>query len=150
MRVRQAVVVVLMACIFYGFASAQEIDARGLLAAAEYAYPSSEAPALFSANSASSVLMGEAEDRVWSSDILIGLIAYALVHRWQGANRFGLALFVAGGVSNWVDRVADCRVVDFLNVGVGPIRTGIFNVADVAILVGSALFLWSEYSRGRK
>jgi len=30
-------------------------------------------------------------------------------------------------------------VVDFLNVGIGPLRTGIFNLADVAILSGAAL-----------
>ena len=27
-------------------------------------------------------------------------------------------------------------VIDFMNVGVGPLRTGIFNVADMAILLG--------------
>ena len=52
---------------------------------------------------------------------------------------FGLALFAAGSLSNLADRVAYGSVVDFLNVGVGPLRTGIFNVADVAILAGAAL-----------
>jgi signal peptidase II len=32
-------------------------------------------------------------------------------------------------------------VIDFLNVGVGPLRTGIFNVADVAITLGVALLV---------
>jgi signal peptidase II len=54
---------------------------------------------------------------------------------------FGLALFAAGSVSNLVDRLAYGRVVDFLNVGVGSLRTGIFNIADVAILAGAALVL---------
>lgn len=31
-------------------------------------------------------------------------------------------------------------VVDFLNIGFGSFRTGIFNIADIAIVVG-ALFL---------
>ena len=52
---------------------------------------------------------------------------------------FGLALFAAGSLSNLADRVAYGSVVDFLNVGVGPLRTGIFNVADVAIFAGAAL-----------
>jgi len=34
--------------------------------------------------------------------------------------------------------------VDFLNVGVGPVRTGIFNVADVAIMLGAAVLLIAE------
>jgi signal peptidase II len=31
--------------------------------------------------------------------------------------------------------------VDFLNVGVGSLRTGIFNVADVAVLLGAVLIV---------
>jgi signal peptidase II len=33
------------------------------------------------------------------------------------------------------------RVVDFLNVGLGPVRTGIFNVADMAIMAGVILLI---------
>jgi signal peptidase II len=55
----------------------------------------------------------------------------------------GLALFAAGSLSNLVDRVAYGSVVDFLNVGIGPLRTGIFNLADVAILAGAALVVSS-------
>ena len=32
-------------------------------------------------------------------------------------------------------------MVDFLNVGIGPLRTGIFNVADMAIMLGVALLI---------
>jgi signal peptidase II len=32
--------------------------------------------------------------------------------------------------------------VDFLNVGIGGLRTGIFNLADVAILAGIGLVVW--------
>jgi signal peptidase II len=41
-----------------------------------------------------------------------------------------------------IDRVIyDGRVVDFLNAGIGPIRTGVFNVADMAITTGAILLL---------
>jgi len=56
----------------------------------------------------------------------------------------GVTLFVAGGASNWIDRVTRGTVVDFLNVGVGPIRTGVFNVADMAIMVGLGLLIAAE------
>jgi signal peptidase II len=59
------------------------------------------------------------------------------------------ALFIAGGASNWFDRVNDGRVVDFMNVGVGWLRTGIFNVADVAIMLGAAIFMLGELRRER-
>jgi len=53
----------------------------------------------------------------------------------------GVAFFVAGGVSNWIDRLANGHVVDFIVMRVGPLQTGVFNVADVAILLGAALIL---------
>ena len=79
--------------------------------------------------------------------MLLVLIAVAVRRRLSGWPALGLALFVAGGMSNWIDRVTQGRVVDFLNVGVGPVRTGVFNVADLAIMVGAVAFAWGELSR---
>ena len=57
----------------------------------------------------------------------------------------GLSCMFSGGASNFIDRVMNKgAVVDFLNVGVGPVRTGIFNIADVAIMIGFALFLFGS------
>jgi signal peptidase II len=54
----------------------------------------------------------------------------------------GFTLLAASGVGNLIDRVLnDGRVTDFLNVGVGSLRTGIFNVADVVGLVGFVVLL---------
>ncbi len=47
-----------------------------------------------------------------------------------------LALIFAGGVGNLWDRVEEGFVVDFMNLGIGSLRTGIFNVADIAITFG--------------
>jgi signal peptidase II len=53
------------------------------------------------------------------------------------------SLLLAGGVSNLIDRAADGgRVVDFLNLGIGALRTGVFNVADIAITLGALLLLF--------
>ena len=62
--------------------------------------------------------------------------------RWSRVANCGLVLFLAGGLSNLADRLTIGSVIDFLNVGIGPIRTGIFNVADVAIMAGVAMVLW--------
>jgi signal peptidase II len=64
--------------------------------------------------------------------------------RWSRWPLLGATLFLAGGASNWIDRVVHGRVVDFLNLGIGPLRTGVFNVADVAILAGLGLLLWAQ------
>ena len=67
---------------------------------------------------------------------------------WRQRNRAwhaaALALFIAGGASNWVDRFNHGHVVDFLNVGIGWLRTGVFNVADAAIMLGAGLDLVAE------
>jgi len=78
--------------------------------------------------------------------LLAGLALLALRSRWQGSRLLGAALIVAGGASNWIDRVAIGSVVDFMNVGIGPLRTGIFNVADVAIMGGVALIVFAGSS----
>ncbi len=53
------------------------------------------------------------------------------------------ALIIAGGLGNLIDRIRQQgAVTDFLNIGIGPfVRTGIFNVADLAIVIGVGLFL---------
>ena len=52
-----------------------------------------------------------------------------------------LSLIVSGGVGNLIDRVRFDVVIDFMNMGIGPLRTGVFNVADMAITGGFLLLL---------
>lgn len=54
------------------------------------------------------------------------------------------ALVVGGGIGNLIDRVVNNGgVIDFLNVGIGPVRTGIFNIADVWIMAGAILLVFA-------
>ena len=76
--------------------------------------------------------------------ILCGMVAAALRFRLSGPALVGLALYLAGGASNLLDRVVRGSVIDFMNVGVGPLRTGIFNVADIAIMVGVGIFVFTQ------
>jgi signal peptidase II len=75
--------------------------------------------------------------------LLIGLVCMSLFARRLSTTRFvALALVAGGGLSNLIDRlVYDGRVTDFLNVGIGSLRTGIFNFADMAILAGALLLI---------
>jgi len=76
--------------------------------------------------------------------LLLWLLAAASKRRWSSVAMLGITLFAAGASSNWIDRVLHGSVVDFLNVGIGPVRTGIFNVADVALMLGIALVVFTE------
>ena len=80
---------------------------------------------------------------------LLATVVLTLRGGFTRTGQAGLLLLLAGGVSNLIDRVALGRVIDFLIIGVGPLRTGIFNVADVAIIVGTAVLLVDIYRANR-
>lgn len=79
--------------------------------------------------------------------LLLVLVCGAFRLRWTGWPAFALTLLVAGGISNLFDRAVHGSVIDFINVGVGPVRTGIFNVADMAIMLGIGILLAGEFRR---
>jgi signal peptidase II len=83
--------------------------------------------------------------------LLIGLLIYALGSKSiDRMTTVALALIFAGGASNLFDRIAyGGYVVDFLYVHVGPLHTGIFNVADMAIMAGAFLMLADAFRRDR-
>jgi len=83
---------------------------------------------------------------VFTGVMLLGMLVFVL--RTREIGRLGvvaISLVIGGGTSNLLDRIRyDGAVVDFMNVGIGWLRTGIFNVADVAIMAGVGLLLiWS-------
>jgi signal peptidase II len=61
---------------------------------------------------------------------------------WHGAQYGALALLVGGGLGNLLDRLGNHGAVrDFLRIGVGPFATGVFNLADVAIVAGVIIWI---------
>lgn len=61
------------------------------------------------------------------------------------------SLVLSGGLGNLVDRIInDGRVIDFMNIGIGSLRTGIFNVADVYITVGVVVLVFQSLQRPRR
>ena len=76
--------------------------------------------------------------------MVFGILIYVLVGKqlllWDTVS---YALLVSGGIGNLIDRVfRDGLVVDFMNLGIGStLRTGIFNVADMAIMAGIFMLL---------
>jgi signal peptidase II len=81
---------------------------------------------------------------------LIALFVYVVFYSAATLKQsIGMVLLISGGLSNLIDRLfrASGRVVDFMNMGIGDLRTGIFNVADVLIMVGVGLTLiWGNQS----
>lgn len=61
----------------------------------------------------------------------------------------GMSLIVAGGIGNLIDRIAYGSVIDFMNIDIGGLRTGIFNFADVAVSTCLILLLITIYRGGK-
>lgn len=65
---------------------------------------------------------------------------------------FVIGLFIlAGGFGNLYDRIFnEGRVVDFMLLQFGPLRAGVFNVADVAIMIGLFGFIFATSKLGQQ
>lgn len=83
---------------------------------------------------------------------LVGLFLYLLLNdQLAPVDVTALSLILGGGLSNLIDRlIRNDRVIDFMVIGLGPIRTGVFNVADVAITVGVGLLFWANLRPSRR
>lgn len=57
----------------------------------------------------------------------------------------GTSLILGGGIGNFIDRTLhEGGVIDFVSIGFSGLRTGIFNVADVAIVAGVLMVMWQQ------
>jgi signal peptidase II len=84
---------------------------------------------------------------------LFGLLAYQLASRQITLPQvLAMSCVLGGGFGNLIDRMAhQGRVFDFLNLGIGSLRTGVFNAADMFITFGVLWFLFlSVKNRERK
>ncbi|MDA3876281.1 MAG: signal peptidase II [Halothiobacillus sp.] len=79
--------------------------------------------------------------------LLAGLLIWVVrSDRLRRIEILAIASILGGGLSNLLDRfIHGGQVFDFLNVGLGSLRTGIFNVADVGIMLGLALLILSNF-----
>lgn len=87
----------------------------------------------------------------FNSAFLLVLVVVLLRQQLSTGLQVALLFIIAGGASNLFDRVTNAGLVtDFINLGIGPLRTGIFNVADIALTFGviAALLLQSRSSTG--
>jgi len=101
---------------------------------------------LYAENSGAFLSLGANLPQETRSLIFSGVVAaalavglYALMTNRIGgtADSIAVAFILGGGIGNLIDRVVrGGRVSDFLYLSLGPLHTGVFNVADVAITGG--------------
>jgi signal peptidase II len=77
---------------------------------------------------------------------VIVALSMLVMRRVSGADAVAVALIAAGGVGNLIDRVTrHGRVTDFIYMQAGPLHTGVFNVADMAITLAVVWLLVSSF-----
>lgn len=88
--------------------------------------------------------------------VILGIVSLVLVFKARMAQLmvWALTLILSGGMGNIIDRIfRDGLVVDFMNIGIGrghwSLRSGIFNIADLAIVGGLLLLILMEIRQGR-
>lgn len=77
---------------------------------------------------------------VWALVWLVRSQLVSQMHYW------GWCFVIAGGVGNLIDRIAKSSVTDYLFLDFGFITTGVFNIADMFIVVGFLLLIWPDRS----
>ncbi len=79
------------------------------------------------------------------TSLVVLAVAVVYLFRLKSLGRVqvaGLVLVAGGGLGNLMDRILRGGfVTDFMNLGVGRLRTGIFNVADLCIMAGVVMLL---------
>ncbi len=66
--------------------------------------------------------------------ILVGVMARLLMGKMSRLERLAWTLILGGGVGNWIDRVMNGQVVDYINVLF--MRFAVFNFADICVSAG--------------
>jgi signal peptidase II len=83
--------------------------------------------------------------------ICILAVIYCIVRDNSIKKMILIISIVSGGMSNLFDRLMnDFKVIDFMNFGIGKLRTGILNVADLSITFGILIFLISEFGMNKR
>ena len=73
--------------------------------------------------------------------LILGLVFLLFKSDLSNQKLVGLCFIIGGGIGNLFERWQYGSVTDFLHIQVGIFQTGIFNLADVSIIVGAFIIL---------
>lgn len=74
---------------------------------------------------------------------MIGLVYMYKIRNGSKLELISLAMLVAGGVGNLIDRVSMGEVIDYIKFE--PVNFPIFNFADICVVIGAILFCVSIF-----
>ncbi|MCX2763296.1 signal peptidase II [Aquimarina muelleri] len=78
--------------------------------------------------------------------VLLFLLRQILIKTdYSKETNIGFAFIIGGGIGNLFDRIMYGSVTDFMILDLVVIKTEIFNLADVSIMIGAILVLYSSF-----
>ncbi|MBC7566858.1 MAG: signal peptidase II [Pedobacter sp.] len=81
--------------------------------------------------------------------LLTGLYFILTKARLSRLTIIGAAFVIGGGIGNLYDRIMFGSVTDFLHIDFVIFQTGVFNLADVSIMVGMGMIIAAAYANRR-
>jgi signal peptidase II len=76
--------------------------------------------------------------------LAVAMVLFYLLRFARGLEVHALSLIIGGATGNLIDRARAGKVIDFIDIYVGNWHWPAFNVADSALTIGIALFIWSS------
>lgn len=110
-------------------------------------------------NTGAFLSLGDSMPQVLRLIILTGLplafLAYGVFYLFAKPNlpgmmQIALAFLIGGGLGNLYDRVVHGSVTDFMHMNFGIFQTGVFNFADVSIMIGIGLLLLQSFKEKKQ
>ena len=75
---------------------------------------------------------------------MAGALSMLLVRKGCGIQKVGLSMVLGGALSNLYDRFKRGYVVDYFSFSLPGIKKVVFNLGDLFVFLGTALFLLGE------
>lgn len=103
-------------------------------------------------NSGAFLSLGDAMHDIWKLFILVLMPVLVLVgglyfvlskKQLPLSMTIGISCVIGGGAGNLYDRIVYGSVTDFLHIDFGIFQTGVFNVADMSIMLGMIMILFN-------
>jgi len=84
---------------------------------------------------------------IFISLITLFILVYSYKRYKKGHSIVGETLVLAGSISNILDRIMYGGVIDFIVVSFGSYSWPVFNIADIAIVIGAfiiCVYVWRD------
>lgn len=78
---------------------------------------------------------------VGATGVIIALLVWYLFRRAGGAEKLPIAFIIGGALGNLIDRIRFGAVIDFLDFHIKTAHWPAFNVADMFIVIGVAIYI---------